>query len=613
MEDKMASLKKTARLAGLLYLVIVLASVYGHMYVPSRIFVMGDAAATANNILTNEFLFRSCIVVGLIETTAFLLLALTLHRLLREINDRHAKLMVAFISVQIPVGFVFAVLKFMAITVLKNDAPGLIPTGEPVGAAMMFLNIIRYGSTVLGIFSGLWLVPLGMLIFKARFIPQVLGVSLIVAGAGSVVYGLIAVLFPAYGQTPIPAFIFFGLGEIPISALAADQGRERSHFHFRDLSSKAGWHNFFRISINVINIASVQVHPGDFFSFPGVCKPVLCPPLPGPHCFCGPAVHAPAAPSRWLERKGWPRGLAVLVCVLAVVIAIAGLVGLVAWQVSDLAGDVNNMEQKVKEAIDSFRQFISKNLGITREQQDQLMQSQQSGGSGQAATMLTGFAGSVMGILVDLLLVLVYIFLFMFFRRHLKTFILKLIPASQKPNAQQCIHDIQRVAQQYLGGLGMMIVGLWIMYGIGFSIVGVKNAFFFAILCGVLEIVPFVGNLTGNAITILMALSQGGGMNMVIGIIITYAIVQFLQSYILEPLVVGAEVNINPLFTILVIVLGELVWGIAGMVLAIPLLGMVKIVCDHIEPLKPYGFLIGEEKKRKNKPGFINKIKNWFK
>ena len=316
--------------------------------------------------------------------------------------------------------------------------------------------------------------------------------------------------------------------------------------------------------------------------------------------------------SRKLENRGWSRAMAVLVCVLMLVLVIAGIVGLITWQITDLASDVNNMEQSVQQMINKFRQFISTNLGISKEQQDQLLKSQQSSG-GQAGSILTGFAGSVMGILVDLLLVLVYIFLFMYFRRHLKAFILKLVPQAEKKNAQSIIHDIQQVAQQYLSGLGLMIVGLWIMYSIGFSIVGVKNAFFFAILCGLLEIVPFVGNLTGNALTILMALTQGGGINMVIGILITYAIVQFIQSYILEPLVVGAEVNINPLFTIIIIVVGETVWGIAGMVLAIPLLGIVKIICDHIEPLKPYGFLIGEETKKKNKGGLIEKFKGWFK
>jgi predicted PurR-regulated permease PerM len=97
-----------------------------------------------------------------------------------------------------------------------------------------------------------------------------------------------------------------------------------------------------------------------------------------------------------------------------------------------------------------------------------------------------------------------------------------------------------------------------------------------------------------------MVVIQGGGTGMVLGVVITYLVVQFLQTYLLEPVVVGAEVNINPLFTIIILVLGELIWGIPGMVLAIPLLGIVKIICDHIPSLKPYGYLIGSDRKRKN-------------
>jgi predicted PurR-regulated permease PerM len=212
-----------------------------------------------------------------------------------------------------------------------------------------------------------------------------------------------------------------------------------------------------------------------------------------------------------------------------------------------------------------------------------------------------------MSFLVDFILVLVYIFLFMYYRGHIKKFILQLIPAKEKGNTEEIISGIQKVSQQYLTGLGLMIVGLWIMYSIGFAIVGVQFAVFFAILCGLLEIVPFVGNLTGNLLTVLMVIVQGGGTGMIIGVLITYAVVEFFQTYILEPLVVGAEVNINPLFTILVLVAGELLWGIPGMVLAIPLLGIAKIICDHIEPLKPYGFLIGQEKKKKG--GLLDKFK----
>ena len=158
-----------------------------------------------------------------------------------------------------------------------------------------------------------------------------------------------------------------------------------------------------------------------------------------------------------------------------------------------------------------------------------------------------------------------------------------------------------------------MIFCLWIMYGIGFSIIGVENAIFFAILCGLLEIVPFIGNITGTTITVLVAVVHGASLPMIIGIVITYGVVQFIQGWILEPLILGSQVKINPLFTILALVLGQLIWGIPGIVLAIPITAMFKIVCDYIEPLKPLGFLIGEIQKPKSQLTIITKIKSWFK
>ena len=314
---------------------------------------------------------------------------------------------------------------------------------------------------------------------------------------------------------------------------------------------------------------------------------------------------------RWLESRGFARGLAALLSVLTVVAILGGLVALVTWQVTDFASDVTNMEQKVQELVNNTREFITQNFGLSKNQQDALLQSNPSAQGSQQSAVLASIAGSTFGILVNLILVLVYVFLFIYFRRHLKRFVLLLVPAAQKENAQQIMHDIQKVSQQYLTGLGSMIVCLWVLYSIGFSIAGLKNAIFFAILCGLLEIIPFVGNLTGTLLAALMAFTQGGGMDMVSIVLVTYVFVQFIQSYLLEPLVVGSEVNINPLFTIIVLVLGELLWGIPGLVLAIPLTGIFKILCDHIEPLKPYGFLIGEN--RSKKKGWTEGIKNWFK
>ena len=112
-------------------------------------------------------------------------------------------------------------------------------------------------------------------------------------------------------------------------------------------------------------------------------------------------------------------------------------------------------------------------------------------------------------------------------------------------------------------------------------------------------------------ITLAMAMVQGGGTQVVIGVLITYSIVQFFQTYILEPLVVGAEVSINPLATIVGLVAFEILWGIPGMILAIPLLGMFKIVCDHVEPLRPYAYLIGSTNKSQGS-GIKDKVKSFL-
>ena len=314
--------------------------------------------------------------------------------------------------------------------------------------------------------------------------------------------------------------------------------------------------------------------------------------------------------SRRIEKKGINKALAAIVCILLLLSFFAGVGALLAWQISDLAQDVTQMEKRITDAMAQLRSTISNTFGISPEKQQEILKKQQSSGGG-VSSAVTGFMSSLMSVLTNALIVLIYTFLFLFYRSHIKKFIIKVVPTGEKRNAEEVVQKASAVAYKYLTGLALMIVALWIMYGIGFSIAGVKNAIFFAVLCGLLEIIPFVGNITGTSLTILMALTQGGGSGMIIGILVTYALVQFIQTYILEPLVVGSEVNINPLFTILGIILGELIWGVAGMILAIPLMGIAKIVCDHIPSLQPYGFLIGEEKKKKEESGIIQKIKKF--
>lgn len=314
--------------------------------------------------------------------------------------------------------------------------------------------------------------------------------------------------------------------------------------------------------------------------------------------------------SRWFESKGISRVIASLLCVLLFLLGIAGIVALFSWQASDISNDLSQIGDRLSKIGSNIKEYIAKNVGITPEKQKEFIDKQaesSSGGSGNKAGTVFSI---LMGILVDSIVVIVYLFLFLSSRAHLKKFVLMLVPTGETKETEQIIRDSGKMAQKYISGMGMMIGMLWILYGIGFTVAGVENALFFAVLCGILEIIPFIGNLVGNFLTVLMVVSQGGDTNMIMAVIGTYLVVQFLQTYILEPLVVGSEVNINPLFTILVLVFMELVWGIAGLILAIPMIGIIKIICDHIKPLKPYGFLIGKEKS--GEPKMLLAAKNFF-
>jgi predicted PurR-regulated permease PerM len=308
-----------------------------------------------------------------------------------------------------------------------------------------------------------------------------------------------------------------------------------------------------------------------------------------------------------LEEKKVPKGLAVLICLLVLLLTIAGVGTLFGWQISELINDFELIKQKTIEKVDSMQQYILNHFGISAEKQSQVLKDEQPSISGIIQVMVNSLAN----IFTNFILTLVYIFGLLYYRSHIKNFFIKLSAPSQRNEMEQVVYSASRVSQQYLLGLTKIIICLWIMYGIGFTLLGIKNALFFAILCGLLEIIPFIGNITGTALTVLVAAVDGASLPILAGIAGIYGVVQLIQGWILDPIIVGPQVKINPLSTIIALVIGELVWGIPGIFLAIPLIAMFKIVCDHIESLKPFGFLIGEIETRKKESGLVKKIKSW--
>ena len=200
MENEITSLKKTARVAGLLYLIWTIGGIYGLIYIPLKIMVKGDAVATANNILANEFLFRTSIINDLIGSVIGVFLVLTLYRLLKQVNERQAKLMVVLVLVQIPVAFITETFNIAALMILKSEVLKTFELSQRQDFAMLFIKLSDYGVLALETFWGLWLFPFGMLVYKSQFIPRFLGVWLIINGCAYLIMSFTGVQLPQYSS-----------------------------------------------------------------------------------------------------------------------------------------------------------------------------------------------------------------------------------------------------------------------------------------------------------------------------------------------------------------------------------------------------------------------------
>lgn len=311
---------------------------------------------------------------------------------------------------------------------------------------------------------------------------------------------------------------------------------------------------------------------------------------------------------KWMQKKKVAKGLAVGLCLLSLLLIIASFALLLGWQVGALTNDAELIKQKLNEIVSALQEYIFNHFGVSTITQTEILKAEQPSFTNIMQTM----AGSVIYLFTNLILVLAYVVFLLYYRGHIKNFFIKITPLSKQIEMEQILDRSAHVLQQYLLGLSKIIVCLWIMYSIGFGILGVNNFLFFAVLCGILEIVPFVGNIAGTTLTVAVAGLHGASPLMLTGIVVTYGVVQFIQGWVLEPLIMGPQVKINPLATIIALVLGQLLWGISGIILAIPLTTILKISCDNIEPLKPYGFLIGEIKNEAFPPTVVKQIKDGF-
>ena len=200
MEEKLSSSKKTARIAGLLYLALAITGAFSMIYVPSKLIVPKNSIITIENIITNEFLFRMGIVSGLACQVLFIFLVLQLYKLLQAVNKKQALLMVALVVASVPIACLNMLNQFAVLVLLKGDYMNAFTLDQRNAMVMLFLDFNTYGILIAEIFWGLWLLPFGLLVIKSDFIPKILGIFLIIGCCCYLLEFLMNALLPDYAK-----------------------------------------------------------------------------------------------------------------------------------------------------------------------------------------------------------------------------------------------------------------------------------------------------------------------------------------------------------------------------------------------------------------------------
>ncbi len=313
----------------------------------------------------------------------------------------------------------------------------------------------------------------------------------------------------------------------------------------------------------------------------------------------------------FLDSKGLPRAISILLSILLALLVIGGVILVFYSQLSLLLEDYDTIKKQASENIDAFENTITETFGLQGNLIDGFLQERvdkffSSEGNG-ASQIFSATAGAIS----KLFLLPVYVFLFLFFRTKFASFILKVAGENKRSKAVKILRDISTVAARYMGGVAIVVLILCVINSTGLLIIGVEYAILLGITSAFFNFIPYFGTLMGGSIPFLFVLlSTEQPLIIGIQVLILFIIVQVTENNILTPMIVGGNVNINPFFVIVGLVAGAMIWGIAGMIVIIPMLAMARIIMDNTKKLQPYAYLLGP--RRSGRISIIKRVKGAF-
>jgi predicted PurR-regulated permease PerM len=296
-----------------------------------------------------------------------------------------------------------------------------------------------------------------------------------------------------------------------------------------------------------------------------------------------------------LEKWKFPKTLAILVSILLSFIVFGTLLYIFFSQIASFINDWPPLQKTINSKWGSLQEFIAENFNVSKEDQVIWISNKIKENASQGGVMIFGIFSATTSFLASFTLIPIYVFFLTLYKDKIKEFVRLISKENHDEKALLVVKKVSKVSQKYLTGIFLDVLILSVLNSAGFLILGLPHAIMFGVLISVLNIIPYVGILLGSLLPILMAFLTFDSIGYTIGAAGVCVFVQFLDNNFITPMVVGSSVSINPLTATIALIASAIIWGIPGMILCMPLTGMVKVVCDNVESLKPVGFLLGEK------------------
>lgn len=314
----------------------------------------------------------------------------------------------------------------------------------------------------------------------------------------------------------------------------------------------------------------------------------------------------------FLEKRKVPRILANLAGIISGIVIISALVYLLSTQVGVFVEDFPALKEQAIKNVDELNKAINERFEISVNIKRDILKERISHLFESSSNFLNTAFSATAGTVAKIGLLPVYVFFLLYYRNKFTSFLLQLIPHEKHDKTMQILGEVSLVTKKYMGGIFTVVLILCFLNSLGLLIVGVKYALLFGVISALFNLIPYFGTLVGGAVPLLFTLFLSDAPHKAIGVVVLFLIIQFMENNIITPNIVGGNVQLNPFVTILAIIVGGMIWGLPGMFISIPLLGMLKIVCEHIKPLSPYAYLLGTEG-TEHHALTKNKIKQFFK